>query len=122
MEIKMCEAVQNGILRFLHGEQDRRQQECSNATTQRRAPRDCPFRSRPTVLSNQQSVLEVHGGTTAGTTFDYKVTVTSVTNIPIDLNSFADRTTNGIGIRVLLHGKSMAARHRKNVRGCDRCR
>src|SRR6266436_4158935 len=106
MEIKMCEAVQNGIYDFFMANKI-----VVNKNIQTRRLSAGLLEIAPFVLARQFSPInnqywKFTGGTTAGTTFDYKVTVTSVTNIPIDLNSFADRTTNGIGIRVLLHGKS----------------
>lgn len=106
MEIKMCEAVQNGIYDFFMANKI-----VVNKNIQTRRLSAGLLEIAPFVLARQFSPInnqywKFTGATTAGTGFDLKLTVTSITNIPIDLNSFADKVTNGIGIRVLLHGKS----------------
>lgn len=106
MEIKMCEAVQNGLYDFFMANRI-----VVNKNIQTRRLSAGVLEIAPFVLARQFSPVnnqywKFTGGTTSGTTYDYKVTVSSVTNIPIDVASFPSRVANSIGIRVLMHGKS----------------
>lgn len=121
MEIKMCEAVQNGLYDFFMANKV-----VVNKNIQTRRLSAGVLEIAPFVLARQFSPInnqywKFTGGTTAGTTYDYKVTVSSVTNIPVDINSFPDRSTDGIGIRVMLHGKSTGGSVVEKMYECGTC-
>jgi hypothetical protein len=108
IEIRMCEAVQNGLYDFFMANKI-----VTNKGIQTRRTSPGVIEVAPFILARQYSPInnqywKVTGGTASGTTYDWKVTVASITNIPIDVASFPSHVTNGTGIRVSIHGKSNA--------------
>lgn len=99
MEIKQCEAVQNGLYDFLMANKVNLSKRINSQKANSGLIRIAPF-----VLARQYSPINneywlVSGGTAAGAG-DWAVDVTSATNIPADVRSFP------VGQRVFIAGKS----------------
>jgi hypothetical protein len=106
IEIKMCEAVQNGLYDFFMS-----QKVVTNKNFQTRRTSAGVIEVAPFVLARQYSPInnqywKVNSGTAAAAVYDWKIVVTSLTNIPTDIGYFPSREGAGRGIRVLIHGKS----------------
>jgi len=106
IEIKMCEAVQNGLYDFFTANKV-----AANKNIQTRRTSAGVIEVAPFILARQYSPInnqywKVTGGTASGAANDWLVTVQSITNIPADPDYFPARDTAGVGIRVLIHGKS----------------
>lgn len=99
MEIKQCEAVQNGLYDFLMANKVNLSKRLNASKANSGLIRIAPF-----VTARQYSPINneywlVSGGTSAGDG-DWAVTVTSATNIPADVRSFP------VDQRVFIAGKS----------------
>lgn len=106
IEIKMCEAVQNGLYDFFMANKV-----VTNKNFQTRRTSTGVIEVAPFILARQYSPInnqywKVTGGTASGATYDWLITVQSLTNIPADTDSFPSKEGAGIGLRVLIHGKS----------------
>lgn len=100
MEIKMCEAVQNGLYDFFMANRVNLRHRLNTRRANSGLLEIAPF-----VLARQYSPINneywaVSGGTSAGAG-DWTVTVTSTTNIPSDVRSFP------VGLRVFIEGASV---------------
>lgn len=98
MEIKQCEAVQNGLYDFLMANKVNLSKRLQTSRANRGLIRIAPF-----ILARQHSPINneywlVSGGAANGS--NWQVTVASTSNIPYDVRSFP------IGQRVYIDGKS----------------
>lgn len=108
IEIKMCEAVQNGLYDFFMANKI-----VANRNFQTRRTSPGVIEVAPFVLARQYSPInnqywKFTGFTTVAAVYDVKATVQSVTNIPVDVAGFPSKEANGTGNRVFLHGRSVA--------------
>lgn len=108
IEIKMCEAVQNGLYDFFMANKI-----VANKNIQTRRTSPGVIEVAPFILARQYSPInnqywKFTTYTSPGGNYDATVVVTSVTNIPVDVGGFPSKDANGIGNRVSLHAKSTA--------------
>lgn len=104
MEIKMCEAVQEGLYEFMMANKVNLSSRISSRRVNSGLIEIAPF-----ILARQYSPInneywEVYGGVVSGAY--WSVNVRSTTNIPADIREFPSIDANGIGLRVFIHGKS----------------
>lgn len=108
IEIKMCESVQNGLYDFFMANKV-----VANKNIQTRRTSPGVIEIAPFILARQFSPInnqywKFTGYTTVAAVYDVKVTVQSVTNIPVDVAGFPSKEANTTGNRVFLHGRSNA--------------
>jgi len=108
IEIKMCESVQNGLYDFFMANKIVTNKNLTIGSING-VKQVAPFIKARQYSPINNQYWTFYNGTSSGTAYDWKITVKSLTNIPIDENSFPAGADNGggnksRGLRVFLHG------------------